>query len=449
MVLVVGLAAAPLAAQQPARAGRTCQMFVDSVGGLANFVTLPGGSQNIFAGGGILAHCVNEPSTRMVSDSIAYFQDRNELQMMGRVHFEDSTATLDADRVTYWTRQERLEARGNVFTRNRRSGSELRGPYLDYLRAVPGVRDTLETIAVQRPTIHFRSMRDSARADREPFVVVADRVRTRHTDRMWASGRVTIDRTDLSARADSAMLNLGDSLGYLIGAPEVVGRDTAAPADSGTYRLTGQRIRFALTGDQEIRRAVSAGRALATGPDWRLRGDTLDILLDSGQVQRAQAWGLMDEEQPSARSGLNLVLGDSLDIQMPGQVMRLIWSYGRARADSRADSTSAEPDWLAGDTLRAAFVPADSGARRASAIDHVDARGGARAYYHVENTREPACRRGITYSRGARIRIAMAGQRVRTVDVAGETDGVYLEPLPCAVRDSAAADTARVRERNR
>jgi lipopolysaccharide export system protein LptA len=446
------VAAAPLEARQ-AR-GRTaqqqqqrrpCQMFVDSVGGTANFQTLRDGTQQIFAGGGITAHCMNDATTRMRSDSLAYYEARSEVHLIGNVHFEDSTAVLDADRVNYWTRQERLWAEGNVYTRNLRTGSEMRGPNLDYYRAVPPVRDTVLFHATGRPTMHFRPQGDSITSRREPFVVVADRVRMVHTDRMWGSGRVTIDRSDLNARADSAMLNLGDSVGYLIGAPEVVGRDTTVPGDSGTYRLTGQRIRFDLTADQEIRRAVSTGRARATGPDWVLRGDTLDISLDSGRVNRARAWGLMDDDQPTAHSGLSVVFGDSLDIQMPGQVMRLVLSFGRARAQSRPDSATVDVDWLSGDTLRAAFEVTDSAGTRRTEIDRVDARGTARAYYHVDNERDPGGQRGITYSRGDRIRIALHARKVRTVDVVGQVDGIYLEPRPRAAADTTSSDTTRSR----
>jgi hypothetical protein len=446
-MLIAAVAAWPaaLAAQQSAQ--RQCVIAIDSVRSQGRF--LPE-EQQYFAGGGVFGHCLNDTTTIFRMDSIAWYHARGYAWFIGNVHFEDSTAALDADHVTYWIRQERLEARGNVYTRNRRTRSELRGPYLDYYRAVPGVRDTIEMFGNQRPRILVYGRRDSAAAvdtAGEPFVVIADRVRMRHTDRMWGAGRLTIDRSDLSARADSAFLNLADSVAFLLGSPEVTGRDTTAPADSNTYRLTGHRMRFDLDGRQEIRRIVSTGRARATGPEWLLRGDTLDIALDSGKVQRAQAWGLMDDEQPFAHSGLSTVHGDSLDIHMPGQVMRLVRAYGDTRARSRPDSTVLEEDWLTGDTLNATFAEVDSAGRRRSEIERVVAMGRARAYYHVENERDSLGPRGISYSRGDRIRIALRERRVRTVDVAGNADGVYLEPLRRTAdttgTDSARADTLR------
>ena len=236
LVLCLGASVPPcLWSQQraPARPARTCLIHVDSVLGGTQFARQADGSQNVFSGGGVWARCVNEPTT-ITSDSLEYFQASGLLRFIGSVRFRDSAAVLDADQVIYWLRQERLHAEGRVYTRNLASGSEMRGPNLDYLRAVPGVRDTLELFATGRPTIRFVSAQDSARGDvSDPFIIVADRTTMRHTSRMWGSGNVTIDRTDLHATADSAQLNLADSVGFLIGRPEIVGRDTARPrADS-------------------------------------------------------------------------------------------------------------------------------------------------------------------------------------------------------------------------
>jgi hypothetical protein len=336
-----------------------------------------------------------------------------------------------------------------VYTRNLASGSELRGPNLDYYRAKPPLRDTLELRATGRPTIHFRPQqgRDAAAAadSAEPFVVVGDRVRMRGTQRMWAGGHVTIDRTDLHAQGDSAQLDLADSLGWLVGTPQVTGRDTAR-GDSAAYRLVGQRIRFDLSGGQDVRRVRSHGDADARGPDWVLTGDTIVVDVDTGRIQRAQAWGR--ERRGTARADLSVIEADSLDIQMPGQEMRLVWAYGRARATSRPDSTATEDDWLSGDTLRAAFEPrTDSTGRRRTEIDRVAAFGTARALYHTENERDRRGPRGVNYSRGDRIAIAMHARKVRTVDIVGRVDGVYLEPVPLdsAAADSLPGDTTRLR----
>jgi hypothetical protein len=459
LVLTLAMAAAaPAAAQQSpappptpqAQATRACIVLIDSTGREMVGNKLPTGQYQVFAGGGVFGHCQNDPTTRMDSDSFAWYPDRNQLDLIGRVHFQDTTAALTADRATYWTRQERLYAEGHVHTQNRRTRSDLRGPNLDYRRARPGVRDTAEMYATRRPTIRFYSARDSARSDSaEPFVILADRARMRGNDQMWGGGRVTIDRSDVAARADSAALDLGADSGVLIGGPPVVdgkGRDH--------YHLTGVRIQIGLNRDHDLRRVLAQGQADAVGPDWHLRADTLDAALDSGKVQRAQAWGRT--RQSDAVSGTYTVVADSLDILMPAQVMREMRGFGNGRATNRPDSTVTEDDWMVGDTLRAEFAPADSAAPDSAAPDstgrkkqelrHLTSRGSARALYHIVDEAHKDLPPGINYSRGDRIAIDMRAGKVATVDVVGQVDGVYLEPAPrVATADSARApgDSAR------
>lgn len=439
VTLTLALAAAGRAGAQESAAGpsRSCTIEVDSLRRYAQ-VRGPNGQPQYYGGGGAFLRCAEQPTT-ITSDSIAWFPDRGELRLLRRVHFSDSTGFLDADRLTYWVRQERLIAQGNVYTRNLKSRSDLRGPSLDYYRAVPPIRDTVELFATGRPTIHFFSQHDTAAGDSaRPFVVVADRVHLRGNDRMWGSGHVTIDRDNLAARGDSASLDLSGDEGFLIGNPEL--RDTTG----SRYRLTGRRINFALTPEHDVRQVVSQGAANALGTDWTLRADTLDLAVDSGRIERAQAWG-----QPgpaTATSGLHTIVADSLDIRMPAQVVRLVWAYGHGHATSKPDSVVTEDDWLSGDTLRADFAARDSAARRTSELEHLTAFGSARAYYHTDNDRDPGGERGINYSRGRRIDIAMRESKVRTVDIVGQVDGIYLEPIPrVAPADTTRPDTTAAR----
>jgi hypothetical protein len=431
VVLALGLAASPALAPQ-GQSGSTCNVQIDS--SRHSQFHLENGVYQTFAGGGVWAHCREQPTT-MYSDSVAWYPDRDLLFLVSHVRFQDSTSLLTADRVTYYLRQERLYAEGHVYTKNLRTRSDLNGPNLDYLRAAPSIRDTLETYATGRPTMHFYPSRragaapPASPADTEPFVVVADRTRMRGNDRMWGGGHVTVDRSDLAARGDSAQLDLGKNRGALIGSPQIDGTGKDA------YHLVGRYISFRLNDDHEIVGVLSSGDAIARGPDWRLDADTLDMALDSGKVQRAQAWGRT--RRPTAVSGIHTIVADSLDIHMPGQVVRLVWGYGHSRTASR-DSLSSDEDWMTGDTMRADFaVREDSAARKKSELEHLTAFSSARALYHVENDENPHGPKGVNYSRGKRIDIAMDSSKVRTVDVVGDADGIYLEPLP------PRADTTR------
>ena len=53
---------------------------------------------------------------------------------------------------------------------------------------------------------------------REAYIIVADRVRFKGDDRIFAGGKVTVDRTDFASRSDSLRLDTGaGSDGTLIG----------------------------------------------------------------------------------------------------------------------------------------------------------------------------------------------------------------------------------------
>ncbi len=441
---------------------KPCSLYVDSATRPV-FRTEPvTGFHDTYVGGGVLVHCKNDPATTISSDSMVYTESNGIAVFLSRVKYRDSTVVLNGDKVTYYRLQQRLYAEGHVYTRNSASGTELTGPNLDMLRVSKGIRDTQEITATGRPIIHMHNAGDTAGADSaRAFIIIANRVHMRHTDRMWASGSVVITRTDMDARSDSAQLLLNDSVGFLIGEPIVVGRDTTKarpPADTAfalkidtsgadssiQYRLTGQRIRFNLGAHQQVRRVLSSGDADARGPEWHLSSDTLDMAIDSGRIQRTQAWGR--NNRAYAYSGLNTILADSLDIQMPDQVMKQVWAYGHSRATSRADSTATEDDWLSGDSLIANFLRTDTTTRK-SEISRVIAFGSARAYYHTSNQRDSTGEKGINYSRGDKINIAMRQCKVHTVDIVGKVDGVYLEPLPpradSLLADSTHADTTR------
>ena len=481
-VLAVGLVSTPAWAQQPAPAqpeSSYCNVQIDSTHGENHLVKVPTGEYETFAGNGMWAHCTNQPATTMYSDSVAWYPERQLLYLVGHVHFQDTTSALDADRVTYYVRQERLYAVGNVYTKNLHSNSDLRGPNLDYYRAAPPIRDTVELYANGRPTIHFYSARrdttpPASPTDTEAFVVVADRTHMRGNDQMWGGGHVTVNRSDLAARGDSAQLDLGKDVGALIGGMPVVdgtGKDA--------YHLTGRYIHFTLTPGHDIRQVVSEGEAFARGPDWRLVADTLDMSLDSGKVQRAQAWG--KKQRPNAVSGAHTIVADSLDIHMPAQIVRLVWAWGKARTTdrdttvhdttavrapapapapaaatrdtSRRDTTAVlgtplfrpDEDWLTGDSLRADFaVVTDSAGAKKSDLQHLTSFGSpATSLYHVSNDEHPDQPKGVNYARARRIDIAMKQSKVSTVDFVGKTDGVYLEPLPPPKPDSATADSLR------
>lgn len=421
-----------------AQASQGCVFNVDRVGGLGSQFVV-GADTNYYAGGGVRISCAGT-SVRMQSDSVAYFgRGRNTLvQFVGRVKYRDSTVTMDAERGTYYRNGERWEARGSVVTENLSNGSTLTGPYLDYNRVLAGVRDTLEIFAIGRPTIRSFPA-DSAGARGEPYVIVADRVRMKGDDRIWAGGKVTIDRSDFAARGDSLFLDSGNGdRGELIGTPSMkgTGRDS--------FELTGRHIDLALDG-QAITYITALGEGHVVSTDVDLVADTIGLDLEDGRLVQALAWG--DSITPRGLTVEYEILGDSLAFDTPGDVLQQMRAFRKAFVGTIPSSPGAERDWMAGDTVVAMFTSWDSAGTPISALDQLDARGTARSYYRVDSGRAASVLPSLNYSRGNRITVQMktGGRRgVDRVDIRGAVDGVHLEPV--ALRpDSVAADSLRGR----
>ncbi len=446
-VLLVALVQQP-ASPADIAAGRPCKMIIDSVGRQAQQVEVRRGETNVFAGGGVLAHCEGTSST-LASDSVAWFAGVKRFDMIGQkspVHIRDTAMTLDAVNAAYFLGQERLEAHKNVVTVNRKTGSVLRGPNLTYYRAVKGVRDTLDMYASGRPTIDYHATADSGGG--EPYIIVADRVRFKGNDRMWGGGKVTIDRSDFAARGDSMQLDQTTGFAVLVGKPRVEGKG-ARP-----YALTGTRIELGLQG-QEIRLVKALGNGVGTGADWRLTADTIHLHLDRKKLQQAFAWGPKDSVRARAVSTLNTIQADSLALDLPDEVLTEARAFGHAYSTSKKEpakkesskrdsSATSEVDWIAGDSLTARWTQvADSTGTPRSKLYRLISRGSpARSFTHLASEHD-STGPSVNYSRGKVIDVVLNGDKVDRVTVTGRADGVQLEPRPPAPDSTKKADTTK------
>ena len=420
----------PPSARADSGSGRPCTIVIDSIGGNYRQSVPTPGDTNRFAGGGVLAHCEGTGST-LSSDSVAMYGRQRRIDFIGHVVIRDTAMALDANFASYYLRDERLEARKDVVARNRRSGSVLRGPHLDYYRAARGVRDTVEMFANSRPTVEYRQAADSS----EPYLIVGDRIRFKGDDRVWAGGKVTVDRSDFASRSDSLLLDQTTGIGVLVGRPRVEGKG------GKTYTLVGTRIELGLE-EREIRLVKALGEGKATGDDWTLTADTIHLLVADRKLQQAFAWvgeGGGSKARAHAVSSLYTIDADSIAIDTPAEVLTESRAFGRALSQAKRDSSTAaaDIDWIAGDSLTARFVQEkDSTGREHSRLQQIVARGAARALTHHIDERDSTAAKAINYSRGQRIAVLLRGAQIDRVTVAGNADGVHLEPRPPAPPDT-------------
>ena len=388
---------------------------------------------NYFAGGNVRLRCRGQQLT-MQSDSVAAYGG-NVVQFIGNVKYRDSTLTMDADHGTYYRNGEKWQARGRVTTKNLKTGSTLTGPALDYYRVVKGVRDTLEMFSTGRPRIQYGTTPAGAKPA-EPYIIVADRVRLKGSDRLWAGGKVTIDRSDFAARGDSLRLDTGKaSDGTLSGGTPVMrglGRDS--------FNLTGRRLDLKLD-QRELTYVVAKGSGHAVSKEWDLVADTIGLDLNNRKLEQTLAWG--DSIRPYATSPAYAMRADSLALDTPAQQLKEVRGFGSAWLGGTIDSVSKQRDWMRGDTVVASFVQRDSAGTRRAALSRIVARKGAQSY-HVDPSQKHPERPSINYARGDVIVMTMsqaAKGGVDRVDVRGQVDGIQLEATDAV----AAPDSTKPR----
>src|SRR5215208_3501800 len=397
-----------------AQAGR-CVFQITNVDRQGAVIESPQGT-NYFAGGNVQLRCKGSQVT-MQSDSVAAYGG-TVVHFIGNVKYRDSTLTMDADNGTYYKNGEKWEARGRVSTNNLRNGSKLTGPALDYYRVVKGVRDTLEMYSTGRPRIEYATADPTAKPG-EPYIIIADRVRLKGSDRLWAGGKVTIDRSDFAARGDSLRLDTGKgSDGTLIGGNPVMrglGRDS--------FSVAGRRLDLKLD-QREVTYVTAKGSGHAISKEWDLVADTIGLDLNNRRLEQTLAWG--DSARPYANSPAYAMRADSLALDTPGQQLKEVRGFGTAWLGGAIDGASKQRDWMRGDTVVAQFVQRDSAGTRQAALSRIVARKGAQSY-HIDPSPKHPERPSINYARGDVIVMTMkqgARTGVDRVDIRGQVDGV-------------------------
>ncbi|MBM4188194.1 MAG: hypothetical protein FJ206_12900 [Gemmatimonadetes bacterium] len=447
------LGAAPLAAQPPARIDPAdrCQMQLVRVRREGMRTEPTPGVTNFFAGGDVHARCRGR-NIHIYADSVASYGGTvfQFLSQTNRVRYRDSVTHLDADQITYFRDNERVEAQGNVVHKDLKAGSSIVGPRVDYYRPMKQIRPETEVIGYNRPTIKY-VVRDSLGKPTEPYTIVGNQVRAVGGNLMFAGGNVTIDRFDLHGAADSIWIESG----RLERGEMLRNANLKSITDDG-FTLDGVNIDLGLK-KKELSSLKAKLKARLVSPDVTIDADSILIEIPERQVERTRAWG--KEIRPVAVSGTYQIKGDSLVIESPKQKLSSVRAYGGGWAglapptDSAAGpSTTSRRDWISGEKVVATFVERDSAGVTKTAIQRLEAEVKAVSFYQMAaEANQPAG--SINYTRADRIIVTMKltadTTTVDRVEAFGSVDGVHLQP-PTPRRDTlrvARPDTAAARAR--
>jgi lipopolysaccharide export system protein LptA len=442
--LVVTSAAA--AAQRPTR--DRCQLEVlssDREGVREDFQS----GVNYFLGGDVHLKCRRQ-EVYLDADSVASFSG-DVVRLITRAHYRDAEMDVTADTLTYISATERLELRGNAVVVNRVNGSTLKSPWIDYLRAVTGVRDSAEVIALQRPTVTYRVARAASdTADPSPYLIVADGMRTRGSSWMVGWGNVLVDREALHGRGDSLLyLRADQDLATLVGAPAHL---TRAGADS--FAVTGLQVQLGFL-DQDLRMVRAHGDGVVRNRVGVVTGDTVALGFAAGELATTRSWRAGGGPATVAADGFD-VRGDSIAIDTPQERLRDLWVFRQAvlmqplddsaRSVVAADSTPPIRNTMTGAAIHAQFVDHDSAGTPVTRLAEIMATGQATSLFSRTVLREGKPSPTINYTRGDTIIVVMKTgdstgvHEVRAYRGGAPVDGVQLERASLPARPAPAAE---------
>lgn len=419
-------------AQLSAPAGR-CQL--EATWDRSTTLLLPSGQRNTFAGGGVVARCPGQRQT-LAADSLEQYGDEGRIFFVGHVRYGDPRLKLTSDYLTYFQREERILALGNVDATTP-TGSRLVGPQLDYLRPIAPVRTRQQATAPFNPTITV-VQKDSAGRTQAPLTLTGNTVYMDGDSVVAASGGVVLVRPpNLRATGDSVLLDGTTGLMRLLRNPKV------QSTQGRPFTLVGEVIDL-LSRRRKLERVLAKGSAQVTSQDLELKSDTVDMRVANDTLQRVITWG---RKRATATSPTQTLVADSIDVLMPSQRVREMHAVRGASAEGLPDTLKVptrEKDRLLGDTIYARFdtvVARDTAGK--PKIRELLAIGHASSLQHTAPRDTTARIPAVAYVRGRRITVSFDSAKVRTVRVTDpdRMGGLYLEPAER--RRGAAADSTK------
>jgi lipopolysaccharide export system protein LptA len=389
-------------------------------------IKLPSGQMNAFTAGNVVATCKAQGLV-LRSDSLESYGDEGRIVFIGHVDYSEPRLKLKSDELTYFQREERILATNNVDARLP-SGSTIRGPQLEFLRAIPKVRAQQAT-ATNRPTITLVE-KDAQGKAQPPVKITGNTVWMQGDTLVSSSGNVVVVRPELTATGDSLFADAGSGLLRLMRQPKITG------TKGRPFTLVGETIDL-LTKRKKLDRVLSKSGAEATSEDLTLKSDSIDLRVVDDLLQRAIAWG---KSRAHATSQTQSIVADSIDVLMPGQKVREMHALRLASAEGAPDTVkfrTPEKDRITGDTIIAYFdsIPTKDTTKKLLMRELV-ATGipgtPATSLQHMPPRDTSLCIPAVSYIRGRVIRAAFVAGKLDKVnatdpDVGG---GLYLEPEP-------------------
>ncbi len=422
------------AAKKPEPATKPCLFDTDESPQDTRMTSLrlPDSTRITFIGGGFVGHCRGEKN-RISADSLEQYQASGILNLFGNVQYDEPKKLhMESLRATYFLREGRIIADGNVVATQVASGSRFMGPSMEYLRPMPNTRPTSRLTAPGRPSLEIIE-KDSSGKPGTPIAVLATTMVDVADSVVFAWGDVRINRTTLLGESDSASFNKLTELARLIRGARITNRDKDQP-----FRMAGDTIDI-FSKDKKLERVVALHNGNASNNDVVMQAEVLDMRFKDQKLDRAYASG---KGRAKATTTTQELTADSIAIRLPEQKVRQVTAVGKAIAFSKTDTSkirSDDRDFLAGDTVISWFdsmaVKGDTSSN--ARVTEIHAGGNASAFQQIAAKEGPKGRPSISYNRGKYLQVVFDSGQVRYLSIDSQASGVYQEPFLDSLSDSA------------
>ncbi len=315
---------------------------------------------------------IEDQGTVITGQEATFYRDRNLSVITGNAMLRDSSRTLRADRLEYDRGRDIVTAIGKVDAEDRAESTRVRAGRIRYDRR------TDYAWAEESPSLTLVE-KDGRATD-----IAADTLRFDNArNRVFAVGRVRIDRDSLHATSAAASFYRSEDRALLVGDP----------------------------------RAVS--------PEGIARGDSMEVRFHDGKItslqMRPNASVDYEERATSGRGERNLASGDTITLYLENDEAREAFIVGRAKSlywPASADSAQGGRNTANGDTIRVGFE--NGKPRRATVLG----RSEGTYYLAAEGDTAAAAKLDKISYRGQQIEYDV---ETRLVDVLGNADVTYKE----------------------
>ena len=294
---------------------------------------------------------------RVVADSARHYATQQKLELMGNVKYTEGATVITSGHMLYTRRDDKVWATENVKA-TMASGSTINGQSIEYHARNSQAFPTGRMKAVQRPTFLLVEVDTTpSPADTTKRITTADSTTiVAETiislgEEVFASGKVNVRRSDVDADADSMYGNRKEGERYL----RLISNPSLRGKGEDPFYVKGNFIEIEAGEDKKIRRMQALGKGDFRSNDFSLASDTVDMHMDGKSISKALAMG---DSGATMRHKGNTMVGNRLQILMPGGNLSEIKSHGSARADLEPDTAtvrSTEKNFVKGDTVVITF----------------------------------------------------------------------------------------------